>query len=401
MKLIKVLSNDQQQALTKLSRLKVGALFMEPGTGKTRTAIELIKRTPAKFCLWLTPFQNKNNLIQEIKKWQLNIKFKVVGIETLSSSDVTYVDLIDLLNKYKKDDLAIVVDESLKIKNPNAIRTNRIINLGKSATYKLVLNGTPISKNILDLWAQFEFLSPKILNMTYNEFLDNFVEYVKIKNNVGKEKIFIKSFSNIDALYKIISPFIFEAKLNLKISQNNKIINFTIVKNSEDYFQLKSQMLRTLANTFDQIHFLSIAQKMQISYSCEPNKFKIIKGLVDDKTIIFCKFIKTKYALINYFPETKVLTYGKGSLGLNLQSYNKIIFFEQTWDYAQLDQAKHRIFRIGQKKEVNYFQLIGDVGLEKMIERNLNKKINILNYFKMLSKSLNTSDLLKKLKEEL
>jgi hypothetical protein len=34
------LFDNQIAAIEKLSRLKVGALFMEPGTGKTRTARE-------------------------------------------------------------------------------------------------------------------------------------------------------------------------------------------------------------------------------------------------------------------------------------------------------------------------------------------------------------------------
>lgn len=34
----------QEEAVEKLSHVKVGALYMEMGTGKTRTALELIKR---------------------------------------------------------------------------------------------------------------------------------------------------------------------------------------------------------------------------------------------------------------------------------------------------------------------------------------------------------------------
>lgn len=395
------LSNSQAKALTKLSRLKVGALFMEPGTGKTRTAIELVKRTPVKIAIWLTPFQNKNNLKNELKKWNFKIESKVIGIETLSFSDSTYTDLLSLLNKYKKSEIAIIVDESLKIKNQNALRTTRIIQLGKKADYKLVLNGTPISKNLLDLWSQFEFLSPKILKMTYDEFLDNFVEYTKLVNPDGREKLFIKSVYNIDTLYKIISPFIFEAKLDLKISSQNEVIRFSVSENRSNYTELKSRLITTFSNTFDPISFLSVAQLMQQSYSCESSKFKAIEKLVDEKTIIFCKFINTKAELELTYPQAKVLTYGKGSFGLNLQDYNKIIFFDQTWDYAQLDQAKHRIYRMGQKEDVSYYQLVGNVGLENMIMRNVNKKMSILNYLKLVSKEMDTSAIINKLKEEL
>ena len=78
------LSVIQKEAIEKLNRLKVGALFMEPGTGKTRTAIELINGTDADWVLWLTPYQNKANLEAEIKKWNFNLPYQIAGIESLS-----------------------------------------------------------------------------------------------------------------------------------------------------------------------------------------------------------------------------------------------------------------------------------------------------------------------------
>ena len=44
MKIETSLLPHQEAAVGKLGRLKVGALFMEQGTGKTRTALELISR---------------------------------------------------------------------------------------------------------------------------------------------------------------------------------------------------------------------------------------------------------------------------------------------------------------------------------------------------------------------
>ena len=40
------LTSNQQSAISQLRHWKVGALFMEPGTGKTRAAIELIRQCP-------------------------------------------------------------------------------------------------------------------------------------------------------------------------------------------------------------------------------------------------------------------------------------------------------------------------------------------------------------------
>lgn len=92
-------------------------------------------------------------------------------------SDRVYLELNDIL---EKNNCFLLIDESIKIKNFDAKRTKRLLELSKKAEYKLILNGTPITRNLLDLWSQFEFLSPKILNLSYTQFRDTFCEWEKI-----------------------------------------------------------------------------------------------------------------------------------------------------------------------------------------------------------------------------
>lgn len=94
------LITSQQEAFKKFSSLKVGALFMKQGTGKTRVALELIKSTDCDFVLFLCPFSTKANLKSEIDKWGLDRPFEIVGYETISSSDKTYLKLLDLQKQY-------------------------------------------------------------------------------------------------------------------------------------------------------------------------------------------------------------------------------------------------------------------------------------------------------------
>lgn len=158
------MTNIQQAAVEKLSRLKVGALFMEMGTGKTKVALDLIasKAHKVDYILWICPCSLKGEIEAERKKWHPELTLDVVGCESIGSSDRIY---LEVLKKAEESKTFIVVDESLKIKNRHAKRTQRIIKLGENAEYKLILNGTPISKSYCDLWAQMEFLSPKILKI--------------------------------------------------------------------------------------------------------------------------------------------------------------------------------------------------------------------------------------------
>lgn len=56
--------DNQQAAFEKLSRLKVGALFMEMGTGKTKIALDLIASKAHKvgYVLWICPFSIKSEI---------------------------------------------------------------------------------------------------------------------------------------------------------------------------------------------------------------------------------------------------------------------------------------------------------------------------------------------------
>ncbi|WP_240402868.1 SNF2-related protein [Lactobacillus jensenii] len=378
-----ILNAKQRQAIAKLKKLRVGALFMEPGTGKTLTAIKIIESSDTDFCLFIVPFQSKGNFERELKKWSFRIDYQIVGVESLSNSDKLYLDLLLKITKYQHP--FVVVDESLKIKNKDAKRTQRVIEIGKQAYYRLIMNGTPVSKNIVDLWTQMQFLSPKILGMSENQFKDTFIEYVKI-NSHGKTQEIIKKYWNMKYLYSLIDPYVFDAKLKINVSMQEINVDYEIADTTK-YYQLKEQMLHSIGFMND-IQFLAYTQQMQQSYSTDSNKLKAVSALVnklEEPTILFCKFVNTQAVLERKFPNCKVLTYGKGALGLNLQKYKNMIFVDKTWDYAQLEQAKRRIYRIGQDSNVKYYELTGNVGLEKLMNRSISNKSTMLNLFKEAS----------------
>ena len=47
---------NQKLAFDKFSKMRVGALFMKMGSGKTRVALELVNNTDTDFMLYLCPF---------------------------------------------------------------------------------------------------------------------------------------------------------------------------------------------------------------------------------------------------------------------------------------------------------------------------------------------------------
>lgn len=378
---MKALSDDQKQAIDKLEKLRVGALFMDPGTGKTRVAINLVESSQTDYVLFLVPFQTKNNLLDEIKKWYLSKEYRVEGVESLSNSDGLYLELLEDLKKHQKP--FIVVDESLKIKNLYAKRTQRVLELGKHSYYRLVLNGTPLSKNIMDLYPQMSFLSSKILKMDRYEFMNKFAEYDVFHDN-GVDHTYIKDFTNMKYLYSLIGPYVVDADLNLGVKSQDIDVDYALsIEKDYEYRGIKQKYIDSLYDLRNNPNiFMAMLTELQHSYCDTPDKIaitlKLAEQLGEQDTIIFCKFIKSKEVLLQANSNLNILTYGKGSLGLNLQQFKHIIFYDKTFDYAQLIQAKRRIYRMGQDSNVTFHYLTGDVGLEKMIDRNIERKISML-----------------------
>lgn len=108
------------------------------------------------------------------------LKWFMVNVEAFSYP--TYLSLFkEFITKYR---CFVVIDEVTAIKNPDAKRTQNIIRglakctwRGKSltsctplATRRAILTGTPVTNSPFDLWAMFEFLKPGYFNRTYYSF---------------------------------------------------------------------------------------------------------------------------------------------------------------------------------------------------------------------------------------
>lgn len=382
-------SEKQKQAFEKLNRLKVGALFMEMGTGKTKVALDLIasKKEKVEYVLWICPCSLKQEIESERQKWHPELQFDVVGVESLAQSDRIYLQTLEKMAEKK---CFVVVDESLKIKNRGAKRTRRVLHIGENAEYKLILNGTPLSKNVLDIWTQMEFLSPKILDMTYSQFKDTYCEYY-IR---GKLKGMVKGQCNIPHLISKIEPYIFDCDLEISPRKHYESYGYTL-EHEREYVEIKDKYLAETDELKD-FDFYALITELQRLY-CRDKKdaLESLIRRIDQPVIVFVRFLesippgalridgttKNRKEVIERFKEkggVLYITYGCGAYGLNLQFCKKMIFSEHCFDYAQRIQAEARIYRMGQTEDVSYYNLWCNTGLEDMIRRSLDKKEGLL-----------------------
>lgn len=394
----------QSQAITKHLSNKVGALFMKMGTGKTRVAVELVNAVEnLDLVVYIAPLdiispksESISSIKDEVNKWGgFNTKEVIyIGIETIGMSDRQYLQL------YKKISTAwncfMIVDESIKVKNIGAKRTLRVIEFSKMVQYKLILNGEPMTRDLLDLWSQFYILDPEILNMSLAEFKNTFCKYTTITKSLpGRYKSYTKEFitgyENIDYLYSLIGEYVYECDLELNVQQIYEIKTYSLSeKDFSTYNHLKTtyldnEKLLAMNNNI----FLEMTQKMQHEYSCTYEKIEILidwfKTYPEDKAIIYCNYIVSAELCRELFPKALVLNYNS-SFGHNLQDRPFTVYFDQTFDWGKVVQASARNYRTGQENDCRYLRLVANVGLGELYLKNNSKKIGISEYLKKISR---------------
>ncbi|MCK5347457.1 MAG: DEAD/DEAH box helicase, partial [Candidatus Heimdallarchaeota archaeon] len=167
-----------------------------------------------------------------------HLRFLIVGIESMSQG-TSHLVIEEFASNNK---CMIVIDESNMIKNFKSNRTKKIQNIGFIGLFRRILSGTPISKGIEDLYAQFFFLDPSILNhQTFYTFRNTFclMGGYKNKNIVGHQ--------NEDIFYERVRGFTFNAKKKDWLDLPDKLYEKRVVEltdvQKKYYDQMKDELI--------------------------------------------------------------------------------------------------------------------------------------------------------------
>lgn len=440
----------QQRAVEKLSKVKVGALYMPMGTGKTRTALELIARRynagKIDHVLWLCPFSTRVEILRDIEKHVAGdlSMFTIVGIETLSSSIRANVDCLRLVKSKK---VYLVVDESNLVKNPKAKRTQNIQRLADHCKFKLILNGTPVSRNEADMFAQWKILDWRILGYrSFWSFAQNHV--VWDKNIRGR----IKEIINVDYLSRRIAPYTYQVKKEECVDLPGKVYRTKYCQLTDEQMDLYSYIADVLLFEVDEFkpytiyRLFSGLQAVISGFYVNPKKERLeikpfFKNSLDnpriqtlcnyierlekeEKAIIFCKYTQEindiMHVLTHELGEKAVPFFGElnardrqnnldkfknevrflvatkntAGYGLNLQFCSNVVFYNNDWDYATRVQAEDRVYRIGQTKRVWITDICAAGTLDERILSCLTRKENMVAAFKKFIEKYKDKNLL-------
>lgn len=264
----------QVDAVNKMLPTRIGGLFMDMGTGKSRTAIELAYRRLQKIdkVVWFCPVSLKETVKREILKHtnciesdicvfngktdQKNIPsclWYIIGIESMSSSPRVILTAKDLIT----ENTFVILDESSYIKGHRANRTAYITLISEKARYRLIMTGTPLSQGVIDLYAQMRFLSPKILGYnSFYSFAANHLEYSE------KYPGLVVQSHNIEYIAAKIKPYIYQVMKDECLDLPEKLYTTRYFKMTEEqwewYNRVKYEVLSDI-ETMDDPRMNSIA----------------------------------------------------------------------------------------------------------------------------------------------
>jgi SNF2 family DNA or RNA helicase len=427
----------QREAVAKLLPTRVGALFMDMGTGKTRAAIELARVRQQKISrvVWVCPVSVKKTIAAEIIKHTTtadvhvfdarttdktlpDVFWHVVGVESVGqSSRVTLA-----INALVDENTMLVVDESTYIKHVRAKRTQRLTAIGERARYRLILTGTPTTQGIEDLYAQMTFLSPRILGYrSWWKFKHNHLEYS------DRHKGLIVTRHNIPWLAAKISPYIYQVRRQDCVDLPEKTYSERIVPLTEEqysaYEEAKLKLIETPLDNWDSSSALKLFTNLQTVVCGFINSKTHCRILADnrveetlyalsrvpggEKVVIWARFRRPIYVLkqaisARYGPHDVAEMHGgipernrgaelarwrssarvllatqpTGGHGIDLTAATTVIFHADGYKYAERIQAEDRTHRIGQGKKVHYITIRTDTGIDQRIADALERKEN-------------------------
>ena len=255
----------QEKAFNTFKSKSIAAIFFEQGLGKTKIAIDLMlywfeeKALDKMFIVVKKGLVN--NWYKEVQKHSFIIPAILSNKPTentnlfMSRVNVIILNYEIILNEFERISelskirkLGVIIDESAKIKKPDAQISKKLHEISDSFEKKVIMTGTPSANRPEDYWSQIYFLDKgKSLGPKYKTFLDKVKISNELINDPNYQNTLIK---NIESIKGKISDFALqETKETSNVSLPEKVfqtieIDFCLSNNiyTEVLTELKTQI---------------------------------------------------------------------------------------------------------------------------------------------------------------
>lgn len=174
---------------------------------------------PYKWAIWESGSKQSMRACEDLFTPGPFLRILCINVEALSHKSG-----YDFLKRFLQSTEALVgLDESSRIKNPDAKRTEALVKLSALMKYRRILTGTPVSQSPFDYYSQFLFLDREIFGCSYFAFKAEYAELVEKDSRlmqaimqktgarfapqvVAKNEDGSPRYKNLDRLKAIIAP---------------------------------------------------------------------------------------------------------------------------------------------------------------------------------------------------
>ncbi len=382
----------------------------EMGLGKTMqtiTAIRLLIRSAQlKRVLLICPKPLVTNWIREFSTWapelptcviegnqakrefiwsEANVPVKIANYELMTRD-------IEIIQNHELQYDLVVIDEAQRIKNRQGATSMAVRAVPRRKSW--ALTGTPIENSSDDLVGIFEFLSSGYLREGMSP---------KVLRAMVRDHIMRRTKTEV---LKDLPPLLHRNEL-LDLNDQQR----STYDHAENAGVI---LLNQLGHSMTVQHVFELVLRLKQICNFDPvtgSSVKLERLQADleevmangHKAIVFSQWVKTIRRLSDAIPETNpleyhgkipsskrdavlaefrenpdrhvlLMSYGAGSVGLNLQFCRDVFLFDQWWNPAVEDQAINRAHRIGSTGSVTVTRMITQNTIEERINEVLRSK---------------------------
>lgn len=425
-------------------------LLFEMGCGKTLTAIaiagaayekgaieKVLVVAPTSVCsVWPKEFKDyadfkyKVNVLLGDKKKRLqelealnNFPFKALKVAVINYESTWREGLFEALLDWKPD--MVIADESQRIKTPDAEQSKAMHQIGDIAKYKLILSGTPVQNDAIDLFSQYRFLNPNIFGYNFYAFRGRYaimggfnrkqiVGYKDLDQLIQKEHSIAYRVTKDEALDLPEQTFLTRY---IQLAGKEKQLYDKIKKDS--FAELENGGMITAPTVLTKLLRLQqfTGGFIQADEGTKPElvfkgKLNALDDILEDyvigegkKLVVFCRF-RPEIDLIQRLLEKKKIQYRSiygdikiddrgpivadfqkipeikvflaqidtAGLGITLTAADTCVYYSVNFNYAAYSQSLARIHRIGQRNCCSYIHLVVEKTVDEIVLNALSKK---------------------------
>lgn len=418
------LYKHQIEALERTRNFNRVAYYHDCGLGKTFTGGEKLHELGARVNLVVCQKSKIQDWLQHFKTYYKADKICTFDLTNKDDFKMFFRPIIagDWFNRkvgvinydlvYRRPELlkltgfTLMLDESSLIQNEKTQRAKFVMKLQYDNL--ILLSGTPTSGRYERLYSQLTMLGYNIRKTAFFDMyvqthleksggwhgvpekryrvIDGYknVEHLKRKmRRLGCD--FLKTSEVMDLPQQQFIPVRVPVNKEYRKFCKTKIVEVDGVKLKGDYVLKELLYLRQLAGAYSNEKLQAFTDLLDstddglivfYNFDCELEKLKQAATDAERPISIINGSVKDLTAYDKYNNTVVLVQYQAGAMGLNLQKYNKIVYYTPPVSSELYEQSKKRIHRINQANTCFYYQFICTGSIEPDIYATLEMRRN-------------------------